>query len=204
MSAVCSVDGCGRDTRANGMCDTHDRQFKRTGTTSPIRPRREPAGKPVTPVRCGGCGQHVGNATGKTSAQTVLRNHRCQPAPTAGRERKPAMPLPLKAVKPARPHPSKLVDHPSRRVARAAQRVMDAVAALDKAWSDDAAKAELRAERDRLKAELAQVEQRLRGGPTVVRDWKAIRAWAAANGHDCPDTGKVPGRIVDAYDQAQR
>ena len=27
-------------------------------------------------------------------------------------------------------------------------------------------------------------------------------AWAAANGHDCPDTGKVPGRIVAAYDQA--
>lgn len=190
------------------MCDTHDKQLKRTGTTSPIRPRREPAGKPATPVRCGGCGQIVGNATSETTAQTVLRNHRCQPAPTAGRERKPATPAPLKAVpdKPARPHPSKLVDHPSRRVARAAQRVMDAVAALDKAWSDDAAKAELRAERDRLKEQLAAVEQRLRGqdGPVVVRDWLAIRVWAAANGHDCPDTGKVPSRIVDAYDQAHR
>ena len=115
------------------------------------------------------------------------------------------MPLPLKAVpdKPARPHPSKLLDHPSKQIARAAKRVMDAVAALDKAWAADAAKAELRAERDRLKEQLADVEQRLRGGPpVVVRDWAAIRAWAADNGHDCPDTGKVPNRIVDAYDQA--
>ena len=201
---ACSVDGCGRDSRANGMCETHYRQVKRTGTTSPIRPRREPAEKPSHPVKCGGCGQIVGNATSETTAQTVLRNHRCQPAPAT--EGKPAMPLPLKAVpdKPARPHPSKLVDHPSRRVARAAQRVMDAVAALDEAWAADAEKAELRAERDRLKAELAQVEQRLRGGPTVVRDWEAIRAWAADNGHDCPDTGKVSGRIVAAYDQAHR
>lgn len=38
----------------------------------------------------------------------------------------------------------------------------------------------------------------------VVRDWPVIRAWAADNGHDCPDAGKVPGRIVDAYDQAHR
>ena len=185
------------------MCETHYRQHKRTGTTSPIRPRRKPAEKPSHPVRCGGCGQIVGNATSKTTAQTVLRNHRCQPAPAT--ERKPVMPLPLKAVPDPkkRPHPSKLVDHPSRRVARAAQRVMDAVAKLDEAWSDDAAKAEMRAERDRLKEQLAAVEQRLRGGPpVVVRDWPAIRAWAADNGHDCPDTGKVPGRIVDAYDQA--
>lgn len=162
---ACSVDGCARDSRANGMCETHYRQVKRTGTTSPIRPRREPAGKPATPVRCGGCGQIVGNATSETTAQTVMRNHRCQPAPTVVRERKPAMPLPLKAVpdKPARPHPSKLVDHPSRRVARAAQRVMDAVAKLDEAWQADAALAELRAERDRLKEQLVAVEQRLRG-----------------------------------------
>ena len=186
------------------MCDTHDRQVKRTGTTSPIRPRRKPAEKPSHPVRCGGCGQIVGNATSETTAQTVLRNHRCQPAPTVVRERKPVMPLPLKAVpdKPARPHPSKLLEHPSKQISRAAKRVMDAVAALDRAWAADAAKAELRAERDRLKAELAQVESRLRGGPTVVRDWKAIRAWAADEGLDCPATGKVPGGIVSAYDRA--
>ena len=82
------------------------------------------------------------------------------------------MPLPLKAVPDPkkRPHPRELVDHPSRRVARAAQRVMDAVAKLDEAWQADAALAELRAERDRLKAQLADVEQRLRGGPTVPGD----------------------------------
>jgi len=160
VNFACSVDGCDRDSRANGMCGTHDRQVKRTGTTSPIRPRRKPAEKSSHPVRCGGCGQIVGNATSETTAQTVLRNHRCQPAPAVVRERKPVMPLPLKAVpdKPARPHPRELVDHPSRQIARAAKRVMDAVAALDKAWAADAEKAELRGYRDRLKAELAQGE----------------------------------------------
>ena len=192
---ACSVDGCVRDSRANGMCDTHDKQLKRTGRTWAInarRPRSKP--DPAPAFACGDCGQAVGSWAG-------LKTHTCEP-----RERKPVMPLPLKAVPDPkkRPHPSKLVDHPSRQVARAAKRVMDAVAALDRAWAADAAKAELRAERDRLKAELAQVESRLRGGPTVVRDWKAIRAWAADNGHDCPDTGKVPGRVVDAYDQAHR
>ena len=56
-SATCSVDGCVRDSRANGMCDTHDKQLKRTGTTGPIRPRRKPAERPSHPVRCGGCGR---------------------------------------------------------------------------------------------------------------------------------------------------
>lgn len=154
---ACSVDGCGRDTRANGMCDTHDRQLKRTGRTGAIRPRRpnrqpEPKPDPAPAFACGDCGQAVGSWAG-------LKTHTCKP-----RERTPVMPLPLKAVpdQKKRPHPRELVDHPSGQIARAAKRVMDAVAALDKAWAADAEKAELRAERDRLKAQLAEVDARLR------------------------------------------
>jgi hypothetical protein len=33
---VCSEPGCGRKLLAKGLCDTHYRQLKRTGTTAPI------------------------------------------------------------------------------------------------------------------------------------------------------------------------
>ena len=82
---------------------------------------------------------------------------------------------------------------------------MDAIDRLDQVWAENAAKAELRAERDRLKAQLKKVESQLRGGAPAAapaRDWKAIREWAADSGLDCPATGKVPNAIVDAYDQA--
>ena len=94
--------------------------------------------------------------------------------------------------------------HPDARIAAAAKKVMDAIDRLDAVWAENAAKAELRAERDRLKAQLKKVEAQLRGGatPAPARDWKAIREWAADSGLDCPATGKVPNAIVDAYDQA--
>lgn len=103
-----------------------------------------------------------------------------------------------------RPHPKKLVDHSDKRIAAAAKKVMDAIDRLDQVWAENAAKAELRAERDRLKAQLKKVEAQLRGGATQApaRDWKAIREWAAGSGLDFAATGKVPKAIVDAYDQA--
>jgi len=33
----------------------------------------------------------------------------------------------------------------------------------------------------------------------TAHDWPRIRAWAADTGIDCPRTGKVPARVVDAY-----
>lgn len=33
----------------------------------------------------------------------------------------------------------------------------------------------------------------------MSHDWPAIRSWAHDNGIECPRTGKVPGRVVDAY-----
>lgn len=86
-----------------------------------------------------------------------------------------------------RPHPKKLLDHPDKRIAAAAKKVMDAIDRLDQVWAENAAKAELRG-----------------GTPTAApaRDWKAIREWAAGSGLNCPATGKVPNAIIDAYDQA--
>ncbi len=33
-------------------------------------------------------------------------------------------------------------------------------------------------------------------------DSKAVRAWAAAHGIDCPKNGRIPGRVLDAYNEA--
>jgi hypothetical protein len=42
--STCALDECGRKKYANGLCQTHDRQLRSTGTVAPIRPyrRREP------------------------------------------------------------------------------------------------------------------------------------------------------------------
>ena len=111
------------------------------------------------------------------------------------------MPTALKAVEDGkRPHPKQLLDHPDARIRRAAQKVMDAVANLDAAWEANAEKAELRAKRDRLKKELAEIEAQIKGTPAAPKhDTKAIRAWAAANGHDVAPAGVIPKAIVQAF-----
>lgn len=110
--------------------------------------------------------------------------------------------MPLKQETEKRPHPKDLIDHPDRRIARAAQKVMDAVAKLDEAWEANSEKAALRAKRDKLRKQLAAVEAELKGTPaTPKRDLKPVRAWARANGHQVPDVGKIPQHILDLYDQ---
>jgi len=37
---VCSIPGCGRPFRALGLCQTHYKHLKKTGTPRPIRPMR--------------------------------------------------------------------------------------------------------------------------------------------------------------------
>lgn len=48
----------------------------------------------------------------------------------------------------------------------------------------------------RLKAGLVEIEA---PAETPSYDAKTVRAWAAANGVDCPRTGRVPRHVVDAY-----
>jgi hypothetical protein len=54
-----------------------------------------------------------------------------------------------------------------------------------------------------------QALRALKGGTAIAKpvtpptaDWKAIRTWAVTEGLDCPAVGKVPGRVVDAYNAA--
>ena len=163
----------------------------------------------MSDIQCSTCGATIALADAEESVvSAAVKNHDrfCrQQHPTTPRGNTMSTPA-LHAVDDGkRPHPKKLVDHPDKRIAAAAKKVMDAIDRLDQVWAENAAKAELRAERDRLKAQLKKVESQLRGGAPAAapaRDWKAIRAWATGSGLDCPATGKVPNAIIDAYDQA--
>lgn len=57
---LCSIDGCGVVTVANGLCDKHYRRMKRYGTTdAPWRPTECAfAGCPMPPVSFGMCDKH--------------------------------------------------------------------------------------------------------------------------------------------------
>jgi hypothetical protein len=104
----------------------------------------------------------------------------------------------LQSVPEARPPATSLVDHEDKRIAKAAQKVLDAAAALDAAWEAGAAKAALRAKRDKLKKQLAEIEAQIKGtAPTA--DPKKIRAWAAENGYDVAPSGIIPKAIVADY-----
>ena len=165
----------------------------------------------MSDIQCSTCGADIAVADAEESVvRAAVANHDrfCRRRTTQPRgNTMPAQPLRAVDTPDKRPHPKQLLDHNDARIRRAAQKVMDAVATLDAAWEANAAKAELRAERDRLKAQLRAVEAELRGAPAVsapARDWKAIRTWAAEQGIGYPTTGKVPNAIVDAYDQAHR
>jgi len=39
---VCTVEGCGRQVRARGLCQTHYKQIRKEGRLRPIKPKRAP------------------------------------------------------------------------------------------------------------------------------------------------------------------
>lgn len=72
-----------------------------------------------------------------------------------------------------------------------------------------AADAERKAEIARLEAQLAQLRGAAPKKPATTStsgtgDSKAIRAWAAENGVDCPKAGRVPGAVREAYEAAHQ
>lgn len=97
----------------------------------------------------------------------------------------------------------------SKKIARALAKANEALKALGDAVAEDSAKAELRAEEQRLADELRRVREQLRGGcktsasTTSGATAKQIRQWAAANDIDCPSVGIVPKAVRAAYDAAQ-
>lgn len=98
-----------------------------------------------------------------------------------------------------------------RRAAEKAQAALDHLAAvIDETREAEAAKRAAEAEKAaarrkvaELEAQLAAAKAALRGKPAptaaATGDAKAIRAWAAANGVECPTRGKVPAAVVEAY-----
>ena len=105
----------------------------------------------------------------------------------------------LQSVPEARPPDASLVDHEDTRIAKAALKVMAAAAALDAAWEAGAAKAALRAKRDKLKKQLAEIEAQLKGAAPVTADPKKVRAWAAEQGYDVAPSGQIPKAIMADY-----
>ncbi len=71
--------------------------------------------------------------------------------------------------------------------------------ALDADWEAGAAKAALRAKRDKLKKQLAEIEAQLKGAAPVTADPKKVRAWAAEQGYEVAPSGQIPKAIMADY-----
>jgi hypothetical protein len=121
---------------------------------------------------------------------------------------------------------SQYLEHPDRKVAKAAAAAHKALGILaNLAFVWEAAEAERqRQERERTEAaaavarleqELAEARDKLRAargtakpsspnGRPPTTGAKRVRAWAAENGVPCPPVGRVPRGVQDAYDRAHQ
>ena len=122
------------------------------------------------------------------------------PTPTPpGAPRRHTLGDALLAVNELRRHDDKKVAKQADRTIDQVRKLMDLVTAYDE-------KAATRAEVERLEQQLRDAKAKLRKPndptPTGEVDAKTVRAWAAANGVDCPNVGRVPKHVVEAYLQA--
>jgi hypothetical protein len=100
------------------------------------------------------------------------------------------------------------------RLQRAAVKIRDLAAELRTDLAGHTREVTLRAEQAELEARLAAVKEQLRprrtppaladaraadAGAAPAVDTKAVRAWAAEQGLDCPARGRIPGAVADAY-----
>ena len=111
--------------------------------------------------------------------------HAAKPIATPSTQREEPT-MNLQSVPEARPPAASLVDHEDKRIAKAAQKVM-------------AAEAALRAKRDKLKKQLAEIEAQLKGAAPVAADPKKVRAWAAEQGYEVAPSGQIPKAIMADY-----
>lgn len=143
---------------------------------------------------------------GNPLAAQMLGLHHIRPVQEAGRTKgNPRMTLqavPPQAADDSRPDAATLAGHDDPRIARAAGKVLEAEEKLTVAYRAFAAKAELRAKRDRLKKQLAEVEAQLKGAAPAAVDAKKVRAWATDNGYDVAPSGIIPKAVVQAYRDA--
>lgn len=92
------------------------------------------------------------------------------------------------------------------RLIKVADKIQELAEQLEQEVAEHERGAELRAEAERLEARLAEIKGQLGGkrpapaaGARV--DTKAVRAWAAKNGMDCPARGRVPHAVMQAYER---
>jgi predicted trehalose synthase len=89
------------------------------------------------------------------------------------------------------------------RMVRAADKIQDLVDQLETDVAEHERGTELRAEAARLEARLAEIKSQISGKQTAASatsvDTKAVRAWAASQGLECPARGRVPRSVMDAY-----
>lgn len=100
------------------------------------------------------------------------------------------------------------VDSDVPRLVRTADKIQDLVDQLEKDVSEHERGAELRAEAARLEARLAEIKGQISGkrvavpaAPAGSIDNKAIRQWAASQRIECPDRGRIPRTVLDAYEK---
>jgi hypothetical protein len=89
---------------------------------------------------------------------------------------------------------------------RLADRAQDLVDQLEQKLAEYDQGRALRAEAAQLEQRLAEIKQELTGkkaspGPSAVMgpDNATVRAWAGANGVECPARGRIPGAVTAAY-----
>lgn len=95
------------------------------------------------------------------------------------------------------------------RLQRAATKIWDLATELRIDLAEHIREATLRAEQAQLETRLAAIKEQLRprrtqpvlptAGAEAPADTKAVRAWAAEQGLDCPARGRIPGAVTDAY-----
>jgi hypothetical protein len=137
----------------------------------------------------------------------------------------PPAPRPIPAPATAEPEPPKapkveavdtIADLIGRAIAtdiprfvRLADKVQDLLDQLDEQLAEHEKGKKLRAEAEQLEQRLAQIKRELSpkratpapAVPAPAVDSKAIRAWAAANGVDCPDRGRIPSSVLAAFSE---
>lgn len=96
-----------------------------------------------------------------------------------------------------------------KKISTLAKKVAGLVTDLDHLVAEYDAKAEARADVQRLEQELAAAREKAGLKKTATKtstgiDSKAVRAWAAANGIDCNPVGRVNADVVAAYQRAQK
>jgi len=131
----------------------------------------------------------------------------------------PAVNIQLKAVPTPEPAPipvGQLLkwgdEHPDPDIRDQATRARVALTGLRRRHAADQELAAIADEREQLERRLAEIQAReaelAPSKPKKTRkplDYPAaeVRAWAKANGHACPDRGRVPKTVLDAWRAAQ-